>query len=81
MSSRRERRWTRSCGNNPTVANGGVPFIFVADGGAAAAYSRLVDERTLTFQRDGERLTDVVAVNHFWFSWAAFKPETRMYQP
>jgi hypothetical protein len=49
------------------------------DVGAAAAYSRIVDERTLTFQRDGERLTDVVAVNHFWFSWAAFKPETRIY--
>jgi hypothetical protein len=76
------------------------------DVGAAAAYSRLVDGRTLTFQRDGERLTDaeagsawgllgravggpltgvllepLVAVNHFCFSWAAFKPETRIYQP
>jgi hypothetical protein len=29
----------------------------------------------------GKRLTPVVAVNHFWFSWAAFKPETRIYQP
>jgi hypothetical protein len=29
----------------------------------------------------GEQLTPVVAVNHFWFSWAAFKPETRVYQP
>jgi hypothetical protein len=28
-----------------------------------------------------EQLTPVVAVNHFWFSWAAFKPETRVYQP
>lgn len=76
------------------------------DVGAAAAYSRVVDGRTLTFQRDGERLNDtetgttwdvlgralagplagrqlepVVAINHFWFSWAAFKPETRIYQP
>ncbi len=76
------------------------------DVGAAAAYSRIVDGRSLTFQRDGERLVDaetgsawdvlgravdgplagtrlqpVVAVNHFWFSWAAFKPETRIYQP
>lgn len=76
------------------------------DVGAAAAYSRVVDGHTLTFQRDGERLADVetgstwnvlghavdgplagaqlqpvVAVNHFWFSWAAFKPETRIYQP
>jgi hypothetical protein len=76
------------------------------DVGAAIAYSRLVDGRALTFQRDGEQLTDgetgsvwdllgravdgpltgvqlqpVVAINHFWFSWAAFKPETRIYQP
>jgi hypothetical protein len=29
----------------------------------------------------GEQLEPVVAVNHFWFSWAAFKPETRVYQP
>ncbi len=29
----------------------------------------------------GEFLSPVVAVNHFWFSWAAFKPETRVYQP
>jgi hypothetical protein len=29
----------------------------------------------------GERLQEVVSVNHFWFSWAAFKPETRIYQP
>lgn len=29
----------------------------------------------------GEQLTPVVAVNHFWFSWAAFRPETRIYQP
>ena len=29
----------------------------------------------------GEQLTEVVSVNHFWFSWAAFKPETRIYQP
>lgn len=29
----------------------------------------------------GEQLGSVVSVNHFWFSWAAFKPETRIYQP
>ncbi len=27
----------------------------------------------------GQQLTPVVAFNHFWFSWAAFKPETRIY--
>ncbi len=29
----------------------------------------------------GEQLTEVVSVNYFWFLWAAFKPETRIYQP
>jgi hypothetical protein len=27
----------------------------------------------------GKQLTPVVAINHFWFSWAAFKPDTRIY--
>jgi hypothetical protein len=27
----------------------------------------------------GTQLEPVVSVNHFWFSWAAFKPETRVY--
>lgn len=29
----------------------------------------------------GKQLVPVVSINHFWFSWAAFKPETRIYQP
>jgi hypothetical protein len=29
----------------------------------------------------GKQLVPVVSINHFWFSWAAFKPETRVYQP
>lgn len=29
----------------------------------------------------GRQLSPVVSINHFWFSWAAFKPETRIYQP
>jgi hypothetical protein len=29
----------------------------------------------------GRALAPVVAINHFWFSWAAFKPDTRIYQP
>ena len=28
----------------------------------------------------GTQLSPVVSVNHFWFSWAAFRPETRIYQ-
>ena len=29
----------------------------------------------------GRRLDPIVAINHFWFSWVAFQPETRVYQP
>ncbi|MFZ5903376.1 MAG: DUF3179 domain-containing protein [Chloroflexota bacterium] len=29
----------------------------------------------------GEQLAPVVSINHFWFSWAAFRPDTRIYQP
>jgi len=29
----------------------------------------------------GKQLTELPAINHFWFSWAAFRPETRVYQP
>lgn len=28
----------------------------------------------------GEQLEEVVGVNYLWFAWAAFKPETRIYQ-
>ena len=28
----------------------------------------------------GSQLTPVVHINHFWFSWAAFRPETRIYR-
>ncbi len=31
-------------------------------------------------QLQGTQLAPVVAVNHFWFSWAAFRPDTRVYQ-
>jgi hypothetical protein len=29
----------------------------------------------------GKQLTPIVAINHFWFSWAAFRPETKVYKP
>jgi hypothetical protein len=75
------------------------------DVGTGNTFSRELDGQTLTFQDDGEKITDeqtgsewnilgqavsgeltgsqlepVVNVNHFWFSWAAFRPETRIYQ-
>jgi thiol-disulfide isomerase/thioredoxin len=75
-----------------------------ADVGAATTYSRELDDKTLTFVVEDDRIIDeqtgtewdalgqgvsgslagrqlepVVSINHFWFSWAAFKPETRVY--
>ena len=29
----------------------------------------------------GRHLTPIASINHFWFSWAAFKPDTRVYKP
>jgi len=52
---------------------------------------RIVDDQTgseweilgeaVSGQLKGQHLTPVVNINHFWFSWAAFKPDTRIYQP
>jgi len=63
----------------------GQALTFAFDG------SRIVDNETgsewnvlgqaLSGRLAGKALTPVVAINHFWFSWAAFKPETRIYQP
>lgn len=58
-------------------------FIFI-DG-------RIIDQQTgsewnilgkaVSGELAGKQLSPVVAINHFWFSWAAFKPETSVYQP
>ena len=37
--------------------------------------------RAMSGSLAGKQLVPVVAVNHFWFSWAAFKPNTRIYPP
>jgi hypothetical protein len=37
--------------------------------------------RAVAGELEGEQLEPVVSINHFWFSWAAFRPETRIYQP
>lgn len=52
---------------------------------------RIVDEQTgsewdvlgqaVAGSLAGAQLKPVVSVNHFWFSWAAFKPETRIFEP
>lgn len=37
--------------------------------------------RAVDGELTGSRLEPVVAINHFWFSWAAFRPDTEIYQP
>jgi hypothetical protein len=37
--------------------------------------------RATSGQLTGKALTPVVAVNSFWFAWAAYQPHTRVYQP
>jgi hypothetical protein len=37
--------------------------------------------QAISGELEGQELEPAVAINHFWFSWAAFKPETRIYQP
>jgi hypothetical protein len=83
----------------PTVAGGEIV-------GAANAFSREVDGRTLTFETDaglirdvetgstwtfegraasgeleGTRLELLVSDSPFWFAWAVFRSDTRIWQP
>jgi thiol-disulfide isomerase/thioredoxin len=54
-----------------------------------AAQDRIIDEETgtewdvlgrgVSGRLAGRELEPVVSINHFWFSWAAFRPETRVY--
>ncbi|KAA3643348.1 MAG: DUF3179 domain-containing protein [Chloroflexi bacterium] len=37
--------------------------------------------RAISGELAGEQLEKLVGINHFWFSWAAFKPETKVYSP
>lgn len=36
--------------------------------------------QAISGELEGVQLEPVVSVNHFWFSWAAFRPETRIYE-
>ena len=44
----------------------------------AYPYLTLEDVQVVNDEVGGQ---PVVVINHFWFSWAAFRPETRIYQP
>jgi hypothetical protein len=80
---------TISSGDDVGTANAffreveGQTLTFSLDGGV------IVDDQTgsqwnvlgvaVSGDLQGTQLSPVVAINHFWFSWAAFKPDTRVY--
>ena len=63
----------------------GQTLTFALDG------DRVLDEQTgsewnvlgraVSGSLEGQRLEPIAGINHFWFSWAAFRPETRIYRP
>jgi len=63
----------------------GQTLTFVLDG------DRVLDEQTgsewdvlgqaVSGPKAGSQLEPVVSINHFWFSWAAFRPDTRVVRP
>ncbi|MCL6509115.1 MAG: DUF3179 domain-containing protein [Anaerolineae bacterium] len=53
----------------------GARFVDEQTGSAWNLFGQAVDGSL-----SGQALTPLVAVNHFWFSWAAFKPDTRVWK-
>lgn len=35
--------------------------------------------QAISGELNGKQLKQIVSINHFWFSWAAFRPETKVY--
>ena len=63
-------------GQTLTFEFDGIHFVDRESGSAWDALGHAISGKLA-----GKALTPVVAINHFWFSWAAFKPQTRIYQP
>ncbi len=83
-------------GNIPDGRDVGAAIAYsrLLDGQTLAfkfADGKILDEQTnsewnifgqaIAGELNGKQLSPIVSINHFWFSWAAFKPETRFYQP
>jgi hypothetical protein len=71
----------------------GASFSRQLDGGTLSFSSdgqRILDDQTgsqwdvfgraVSGELAGSQLEPVVSINHFWFSWAAFRPDTRIYE-
>ena len=63
----------------------GQPLTFTAAGDGVFTDGRgsswNLAGQAITGPAKGKELTPVVHANHFWFAWAAFKPDTTVYQP
>ena len=70
----------------------GVSFSRLVDGqllSFSSVEGKIVDDQTgsewnilgkaISGPLTGESLTPIVHADHFWFSWAAFKPDTTVY--
>lgn len=76
---------------NPATSPAGQPGQSEQTLSFAFTEGKLVDDQTksewnvlgqaIGGELTGQQLTPVVSINHFWFSWAAFRPDTRIYQP
>jgi hypothetical protein len=75
------------------LCNTGIAFERTFDGQTLTFFfdgAKIVDEQTgsewdvlgqaVSGPAAGSGLAPVVSINHFWFSWAAFRPETRVYR-
>ena len=62
-----------------------IPFNEILSGGPPKDGIPAIDSpSSVSVSGADEWLNDVkpvVKVDHFWFSWAAFRPDTRIYQP
>ncbi len=80
-----ESWWQQATGQAVIGKFTGEPLSFVAEN------DTITDEQTgsvwnvlgqaVAGELAGQQLDPVVKVDHFWFSWAAFRPDTRIYQP
>jgi hypothetical protein len=68
--------------HNPATHPGDCPHDYASPAPAIETGSAWdILGRAVAGELAGRQLTPIVSVNHFWFLWAAFKPETRVYQP
>jgi len=62
-------------GRKPKFCPEGGSMLDEATGG-----ERNVLGEALAGELEGSWLEPVASIEHFWFSWAAFRPETRVYK-